>query len=47
VQLRPRPFALQDGELLAKGENFNSNVSTALEEDACGGNQGEDEWQHG
>jgi hypothetical protein len=37
VQWRPRPFALQDGELLAKGEDFNSNVSTALEEDTGGG----------
>jgi hypothetical protein len=33
--------------LLAKGEDFDSDVSAALEENAGGGNQGEDEWQHG
>jgi len=33
--------------LLTKGEDFNSDLSTGLEEDAGGGNQGEDEWQHG
>jgi hypothetical protein len=33
--------------LLAKSENFDSHVGAALEEDAGGGNKGEDEWQHG
>jgi hypothetical protein len=28
--------------LLAKGEDFDSDIRTALEEDAGGGNQGED-----
>jgi len=32
---------------LAKGEDFDSDVSPALEEHAGGGNQGEGEWQHG
>jgi hypothetical protein len=29
--------------LLAKGEDFDSDVRAALEEDAGGGNQGEDQ----
>jgi hypothetical protein len=33
--------------LLAKGEDFDSDVRAALEEDAGGGNQGEDKRQHG
>ena len=33
--------------MLAKGEDFDSNISAALEEDAGGTNQGKDEWQHG
>jgi hypothetical protein len=33
--------------LLAKREDFDSDVSAAVEEDASGGNQGEYEWQHG
>jgi hypothetical protein len=33
--------------LLTKRENFDSDISTALEEDAGSGNQGEDKWQHG
>jgi hypothetical protein len=28
-------------------EDFDSDISTALEEDAGSVNQGEDEWQHG
>jgi hypothetical protein len=32
---------------LAKGEDFDSDVSAALEKDASGGNQVEDKWQHG
>ena len=44
---RPGPSPLQDSHLLAKGEDFDSDVSAALEENAGGGNQGEDEWQHG
>src|SRR5215469_6166320 len=43
----PRRWILQDSHLLAKGEDFDRHVSAALEEDASGGNQGEDEWQHG
>lgn len=31
------------GDLLAKGEDFDSNVSAALDEDPGGGNQGEDD----
>jgi hypothetical protein len=33
--------------LLAKREDFDSDVSTALQEDAGSGNQSEDEWKHG
>jgi hypothetical protein len=46
VQRRPGPLPLQDGNLLAKGENFEGDLSAALEEDTGGGNQGEEEWQH-
>jgi hypothetical protein len=35
MQWRPRPFPLQDGHLLAKGEDFDSDVRAALEEDAA------------
>ena len=41
------PFPLQHGHLLAKREDFDSDVSAALEEDAGSGNQGEDGWKHG
>ena len=47
AQQRPGPFPLQDKHLLAKGEDFDSDISATLEEDAGGGNQGEEEWQHG
>jgi hypothetical protein len=47
AQLRPRPFPLQNGHLLTKGEDLDSDVRTTLEEDAGGSNQGEDNWQHG
>jgi hypothetical protein len=33
--------------LLAKGEDFDSQVRAALKEDAGGGNHGEEEWHHG
>jgi hypothetical protein len=33
--------------LLAKREDFDSDISPFLEEDPGSGNQGEDEWQHG
>jgi hypothetical protein len=33
--------------LLAKGEDFESNVSAALQENASGGSQGKNEGQHG
>jgi hypothetical protein len=32
--------------LLAEREDFDSDISSALEEDAGGGDQGEEEWQH-
>ena len=47
AQRRPGPPPLQDSHLLAKGEDFDSHISAALERDASGGNQGEDKWQHG
>ena len=47
AQRRPGPSPLQDGHLLAQGEDFDSDVSAALEEDAGGGNQAQDEWKHG
>jgi hypothetical protein len=45
AQLRPRPSPLQNGHLLAKGEDLDSDVRTAPEEDAGRSNQGEDNWQ--
>jgi hypothetical protein len=33
--------------LLAKGEDFESDISTGLEEDAGGANQGEEKRNHG
>jgi hypothetical protein len=33
--------------LVSKREDFDSDVRTALEEDAGGSKQGEDNWQHG
>ena len=47
AQRRLGPFPLQHGYLLAKREDFDSHVSAALEKDAGGGNQGDEEWQHG
>ena len=47
AQLRPRPFPFQNGHLLAKGKDLDSDVRTTLEEDAGGSNQGDDNWQHG
>jgi len=47
AQRRLRPFPLQHGHLLAKCEDFDNDVSAALEEDAGCGNQGEDGWKHG
>ena len=41
AQWRSGPFSLQDGHLLAKREDFDSDISTALEEDAGRGNQGQ------
>lgn len=39
AQGRSGPFPLQDGHLLAKCEDFDSDISAALEEDAGRGNQ--------
>jgi hypothetical protein len=47
VQRRSGPPAFQHRHLLAKGENFHSDVRAAMEKDSDGGDQGEDEWQHG
>jgi hypothetical protein len=33
--------------LLAKGEDLDFDVRATVEDDAGGGNQGEDKWQHG
>jgi hypothetical protein len=41
------PFPLQHSHLLTKREDFDSDISTAPEEDAGSGNEGEDEWQVG
>jgi hypothetical protein len=43
VQGRSGPLAFQHRHLVAKGENFHSDVHAAMEEDADGGDQGEDE----
>jgi hypothetical protein len=47
LQRRLGPFPFQHGHLLAKGEDFDSDVNAVLEEDTGSGNQGEDEWKHG
>ena len=47
VQGRSGPLTFQHRHLLAKGEDFDSDVSAGLEKEAGSGNQGEDEWQHG
>ena len=39
VQRRPRPFPLENGELLSQGENFEGGVAAIAEEDADGGNE--------
>jgi hypothetical protein len=41
AQWRSGPFSLQDGHLLAKREDFGSDIRTALEEDAYRGKQGQ------
>jgi hypothetical protein len=36
VQCRPRPFPLEDRNLLPKGEDFQSQIGTTAEDDADG-----------
>jgi len=37
----------QDGHLPTEGQDFDSDISAGLEEDAGGCDQGEGAWQHG
>ena len=46
IQSRFGPFPLQDGDLLAKREDFDRNISTTLEEDTGRGNQGQEKSNH-
>jgi len=46
-QWRSWPFPLQHCDLLPKREDFDSNISTALEEDTGRGNQGQENRNHG
>jgi hypothetical protein len=41
AQWRFGPLPLQDGHLLAKREDFDSDIRAALQEDADRGNQGQ------
>ena len=40
---RPRPLALEHGDLLSQGEDFEGGVPATAEEDADRGEEGEDE----
>ena len=42
IQYRPRPFALEHGDLLSEGEDFQGGIASTAEEDSDGGNECED-----
>jgi hypothetical protein len=47
TQRRSRPFPLQDGKLVTECDDFDSKVSTCLEEDTNRGTHGEENRNHG
>src|SRR5690349_6892009 len=47
AQRRSRPFPLHDGELVAERDDFDSNVSTCLEEDPNRGGERDENRNHG
>ena len=42
----PRPFSLEDRDLLSEGENFKGGVASTAEEDAGGGKESENVFDH-
>jgi hypothetical protein len=47
AQWRPWPSPFQNGQLLAKGEDFESDITTGSEEEAGRANQGQEKRNHG
>ena len=47
VQGWPRPFAVERGDLLSEGEDFEGGVASTAEEDTERGEEGEEEFRHG
>ena len=47
VQYGARPFTLQHGDLLAKGEDLQRRIAATAEEDSKHREHGEDEFEHG
>ena len=46
VQGWPRPFSLENRDLQSEGENFKGGVASIAEEDACGGEERENVFDH-
>ena len=46
VQLWPRPFAFEHGNLLSEGEDLNCSVMPTAEEDSDSGQESKDEFEH-
>jgi hypothetical protein len=46
VQLWARPFALERGNLLSKGEDFNCSVMPTTEDDSDSGPESNNEFEH-
>jgi len=46
VQRGPRLFSLEDRDLLSEGENFKGGVASTPEEDAGGGQEHENVFNH-
>lgn len=45
-QSRTRPLALEDGNLLAEGKDFQGHITASAEEDAASGQQREEKFEH-
>jgi hypothetical protein len=46
VQLRPRPFPFQHGDLLSEGEDFEGGIASTAQEDSDGHKESEDDLEH-
>ena len=46
VQLWPRPFPFQHGELLSEGEDFEGGIASTAKEDSDGDKEREDGFEH-